>query len=672
MDNKFKIVIPSYNNQDWVEVNVESILEQTYNNYEVLYIDDCSTDNTRQMVDSMVGDNSKWEVITNEKNMRRGYNIAPKNIEHFFDDENDILVFIDGDDWLPTPDVFSKLNNYYNQTDCWMTYGGMVCWRGGEEVHEANPQNSLYSDDIHISKKYRKDWWRASHLRTFKWFLYNKINDKDLRYSKTNEYYFHAEDLASSYPCLEMCPINKIGVLDFISYIFNEYPSNRERGAQRENEAGVELETEIRNKEPYNRLVPQLATKDLFKPNRFDLPMKYLYAKFREYNIKSKFGLNIYKEHLSVWNGFKEYNRPEKNTFEAFKLEFDNILDSIKNSGFDGNRSKIVIDSNNKLLNGSHRTVGCTLHNKNAEFFVGEKYKDGQLDCGYKMFEQLGLDSFYMDAAAYELCHLNKNLFVVSLFPSAIGNDDLVESILSSNGSIAYRKIVNLNTNGAFNLMRQMYYGEEWAGNVHNNYQGFRDKANLCFTNENSMRVYLVEFDDLSKTVEVKNKIRDIYKISNHSVHINDTHEETIRLARVLFNENSIHYMNNAKLQYFHKFENLLQYFKSWISNNSFNVEDYCITASSVLSIYGLREGDDLDYLHKGKEIDGHNVIHSHNEYGVGKYSTEIDDIIYNPKNHFYYNDIKFASLDIIKKLKEFRMEQKDINDINLIEGVLK
>ena len=35
MDNKFKIVIPSYNNQDWVEVNIESILEQTYNNYEV-------------------------------------------------------------------------------------------------------------------------------------------------------------------------------------------------------------------------------------------------------------------------------------------------------------------------------------------------------------------------------------------------------------------------------------------------------------------------------------------------------------------------------------------------------------------------------------------------------------------------------------------------------------
>ena len=653
MNNKFKIVIPSYNNQEWVEVNIESILEQTYDNYEVLYIDDCSTDNTRQVVDSMVGDNSRWKIITNEKNMRRGYNIAPKNIEYFFGDENDILVFVDGDDWLPTPDVLSKLNAYYNQTDCWMTYGGMVCWEGGEEVTEANPQNSPYSGDVHSNKKYRKDMWRASHLRTFRWFLYNKIDDMDLRYSKTNEYYFHAEDLASSYPCLEMCSKSKIGVLDFISYVFNAYPSNRERGVERENQAGIELETEIRNKELYDRLTLPISVKDLFRPNRFDLPMKYLYAKFRENNIKSNFGLEIYKEHLRLWNGFKEYNRPEKNTFEAFQDEFDNILDSIKNDGFDGNKSKIVIDSENRLLNGSHRTVGCTLHHKDAEFFIGEKYKDGQLDCGYKMFEEMGLSQDYLDASALELCRLNRNLFIVSLFPSAIGHDSEVESILNQNGTVAYKKIIDLNSTGAFNFMRQMYYGEEWAGSWHNNFAGFRDKARLCFTDNSPVRIYLVEFNNIDVVQEVKLQIRNLFKIGNHSVHINDTYEETIRLARVVFNENSIHFMNNSKLEYYENFEEQVNYYKEYIKQNSLDIEDYCITASSILSIYGLREGNDLDYLHKSKEIEGHPDIHSHNSYGVGRYHTDKDNIIYNPINHFYYSDIKFASLNVVKQLKE-------------------
>ena len=45
-ENKFKIVIPSYNNEQWIEHNVASILNQTYTNYDVLYINDASTDDT--------------------------------------------------------------------------------------------------------------------------------------------------------------------------------------------------------------------------------------------------------------------------------------------------------------------------------------------------------------------------------------------------------------------------------------------------------------------------------------------------------------------------------------------------------------------------------------------------------------------------------------------------
>ena len=52
--NKFKIVIPSYNNEQWVEPNMASILNQTYTNYDVLYINDASTDNTINKVNEIV------------------------------------------------------------------------------------------------------------------------------------------------------------------------------------------------------------------------------------------------------------------------------------------------------------------------------------------------------------------------------------------------------------------------------------------------------------------------------------------------------------------------------------------------------------------------------------------------------------------------------------------
>jgi glycosyltransferase involved in cell wall biosynthesis len=250
---KFKIVIPSYNNENWIEPNLASIINQTYTNYDVLYIDDCSTDETFSQVSQIVGDLPNWRIARNEKNMRRGYNISPytKHIKDFIQDDENVLVFIDGDDWLYDDTVLEKLNEVYQSKNYWMTYGRMICYPSGEE---GNPQNTSYGKEVHDHNLYRRDYWRASHLRTFKWHLYKQIRIESMIYSKTGEYYFHAEDLATSYPCLEMSPESKIGVLNFNSYIFNATPSNRERGAAREAEAGFELEQEIRDQKPYQKL----------------------------------------------------------------------------------------------------------------------------------------------------------------------------------------------------------------------------------------------------------------------------------------------------------------------------------------------------------------------------------------------------------------------------------
>ena len=405
----------------------------------------------------------------------------------------------------------------------------------------------------------------------------------------------------------------------------------------------------------------------LFKWNRFDLPAKYLYAKFREKDINSTFGLELYKEHLRVWNNFVEYNNPHKNSFEKFKEVFDSLLDDVKTSGFDGDKSKIVINDQNYLLNGAHRTTACFLYKKDV---VTTTIGSGQANCDYNLFKGNGLSEFYMDSMAYELSKLNKQMLVVTIFPSAPGHDTEIETIIKKAGNIAYKKHVHLNENGAFNLMRQLYYNESWAGGWGNNFAGFRDKARFCFPNYSPVKVYLVEFTDISQAHPIKQQIRSIFNIGNHSVHINDSHAETIRAARVLFNKNSIHFMNKSKLKHYQGFEDQLNYFKTYIINNGLDSEDYCVSASSILSMYGLREGNDLDYLHKGPEITGHRLVHSHNKYGQGRYHTHKDNIIYNPENHFYFNDIKFASLNTIKLLKEKRGEPKDITDVRLLQGV--
>ena len=126
--NKFKVVIPSYNNEKWVEANVASILQQTYTNYEVLYINDASTDSTPSLIKKIIKDYKldNWTLLNWKDNKQRGYNVNPNedHIINFMDNEDDIILFVDGDDWLYDENVFERLNKYYNATDCWMTYGG--------------------------------------------------------------------------------------------------------------------------------------------------------------------------------------------------------------------------------------------------------------------------------------------------------------------------------------------------------------------------------------------------------------------------------------------------------------------------------------------------------------------------------------------------------------------
>jgi len=44
---------------------------------------------------------------------------------------------------------------------------------------------------------------------------------------------------------------------------------------------------------------------------------------------------------------------------------------------------------------------------------------------------------------------------------------------------------------------------------------------------------------------------------------------------------------------------------------------------------------------------------------------------LYNDFNHFYFDNIKFASLNVIHDLKEKRSEEKDLRDIEMMKGAL-
>jgi glycosyltransferase involved in cell wall biosynthesis len=259
MDNKFVIVIGSRNNAKWVQMNLESVYSQDYKNFRVIYFNDASTDGTDEEVYPYLDANPNFLLVNSKERKYKTWFFT--NLEKYNITDNDILVFLDGDDMLASENVLSYLNSIYSQTDCWMTYGGMQVWDGGDSVAEPYPQNSEIPDQIKNAKAYRKDTWRTSHLKTMRGFVWKKIDKKDLSYNGT--FMVGPDDLAIMFAALELCPPKKVFRVTDPLYIYNHSDANEKSRAFKDHkDTKIDYEGIVRSRTPYETLsivTPTLA-----------------------------------------------------------------------------------------------------------------------------------------------------------------------------------------------------------------------------------------------------------------------------------------------------------------------------------------------------------------------------------------------------------------------------
>lgn len=245
MNNRFIILIGSYNNEAWVSFNLESILTQTYKNFKVVYYNAASTDKTYQIAKTYADKDSRINLQTTpDRRLKTWFFENSTQMEEIRD--NDIVCVLDGDDFLANEEVLNYLNEVYNQTNCWMTYGGMIVWNG-EKTTEPFPQNSVPPRIVFEQKLYRQDLWRYSHMRTCRGFLWKKLTREDF-VSKYDGNYMSMCDLCTVYPFLEMCPVNKIFRVEQSIYILNTSKDNgcRSYSELQGNNLGQIYEKEIR------------------------------------------------------------------------------------------------------------------------------------------------------------------------------------------------------------------------------------------------------------------------------------------------------------------------------------------------------------------------------------------------------------------------------------------
>ncbi len=407
-------------------------------------------------------------------------------------------------------------------------------------------------------------------------------------------------------------------------------------------------------------------------PTRADLMVKYIYAKHREWGVTCSFSKDMYYNHLRVWNGFCERIPPKKG-FEDFQNSFHEVLDSIKNKGYNPKNGLVLIDKNGAIRTGAHRVAACLCYNK----LVYTRETDQMCpDWGFDFFRKQGLEEKYLDAMAIQYCELKPNTYILILFPSAVDHLEEAENLIRKYAKIVYKKSIFLNEIGGLNVILHAYDNEPFISDQGKISTAARNKAKACFppdlVSKNPARIYLVESNALKKIQDCKMEIRNIYKISNHSFHTTDTHEQAIMLSRAFFNKNSIHFLNNGKILEFNNTKKYFDKYKNWIKSTNQNNEWFVVDGSAVMGIYGLRDCNDWDYIHFDNAASTTNIagISSHN--GELKYHVKDKDaILFDPDNYFFYKGIKFCSLPIVRGMKAKRNESKDVRDIALIDAVI-
>ena len=241
----FRIITPFYNAEGFITRCLYSLKRQRNTNFRCYMIDDVSDDKSATLAALYTAGDDRFNLIENSDKKYALANIAEtiESIEDINDD--DVVILLDGDDWLPSSKTLSHLEKVYNEEECLMTYGSYVYAPSGEKGVEP----SRYPQEVIDNNSYRQDQWRASHLRTFKYKLWKELDQKDLQ--NDEGYYKVAYDQAIMLPLLEMAAEKAIYIPE-VMHVYNRInPLNVDKTKQQEQ---FQTAQEVRAKKPYQRL----------------------------------------------------------------------------------------------------------------------------------------------------------------------------------------------------------------------------------------------------------------------------------------------------------------------------------------------------------------------------------------------------------------------------------
>lgn len=184
---RFSIICTNYNKEKYIQECIESVLQQSFTDFELIIIDDASTDNSLQIIQSYAEKDDRIKLIINEQNigMAGGYNKAVPLAK------GELLCLIDSDDfWFSNK--LEIVNDYFQlHENCVMHQHPLQIFEFTEATNNYY-RPFLYAGDMvqFIRETKQIPLYVATTGLTFKTKIAQKVLPIPLNFAKNGEAFF--------------------------------------------------------------------------------------------------------------------------------------------------------------------------------------------------------------------------------------------------------------------------------------------------------------------------------------------------------------------------------------------------------------------------------------------------------------------------------------------------
>ena len=128
---KVSVIVPNFNHSAYLKQRIDSILNQTYQDFELIILDDCSTDNSREIIDLYVNCAKVSNIVYNEKNSGNTFKQWKKGISLAV---GKYVWIAESDDWCEATLLETLVVGIEKDDNCIISYCQSYCVVNGNTI----------------------------------------------------------------------------------------------------------------------------------------------------------------------------------------------------------------------------------------------------------------------------------------------------------------------------------------------------------------------------------------------------------------------------------------------------------------------------------------------------------------------------------------------------------